>query len=338
MRSESTPAIGATKIGIAVHGSIRRPASQRRVALHGLEELREQEDRAEHPEEHQQRGDVGRREGRGCGRSAAAASARRRAAPRARTAPSSDHAGGRARPTISGLVQPSSLPRTRPQTMPNRPALARASPGRSSESVRAAALRQAQQRQREQDEADRHVQPEDPLPGDALDDGAADERAERDGEAADPAPDAERDAAPRRRDGARTGSSASAAVTIAPPTPCTRAGRDRARSIDGASAASAEPTVKIARPMHEHPAAAEAVAERGAGEQQHREGQRVGVDRPLEPLQATRRGRPWITGSAVVTTRLSSVTMNSATEVTMKVQIGRCSCTHALSSPLPFVT
>ncbi len=33
--------------------------------------------------------------------------------------------------TISGLVQPSAFPRTRPQTMPNRPALASPTPGRS---------------------------------------------------------------------------------------------------------------------------------------------------------------------------------------------------------------
>ena len=33
--------------------------------------------------------------------------------------------------TISGLVQPCALPRTRPQTIPNNPALARPSPGRS---------------------------------------------------------------------------------------------------------------------------------------------------------------------------------------------------------------
>ena len=62
MRSDSAPAIGATKIGIAVHGRMRRPAPKRRVALHGLEELRQQEDRAEHPEEHEQRGDVRLRE------------------------------------------------------------------------------------------------------------------------------------------------------------------------------------------------------------------------------------------------------------------------------------
>jgi len=36
--------------------------AERRVALHGLEELRQQEDRPEHPEEHQERGDVRERE------------------------------------------------------------------------------------------------------------------------------------------------------------------------------------------------------------------------------------------------------------------------------------
>ena len=43
--------------------------------------------------------------------------------------------------------------------------------------------------------------------------------------------------------------------------------------------------VKIVEPDREHPPAAEAVAERGAGQQQHGEGERVGVDRPLEPVE-----------------------------------------------------
>ena len=50
-----------------------------------------------------------------------------------------------------------------------------------------------------QNEADRDVEPEDPLPGDALDDRAADQRAERDGQAADPAPCSEREPALLRR-------------------------------------------------------------------------------------------------------------------------------------------
>src|SRR3989337_2511013 len=59
-------------------------------------------------------------------------------------------------PTIAGLVQPSPLPLAR--------------------------------RQRNQDEPDRHVQPEDPLPRDAVDDRSADERPHCDGKAGDPGP------------------------------------------------------------------------------------------------------------------------------------------------------
>ena len=62
MRSDSSPAIGATSIGMPVHGSVRRPASNGRVALDRLEELGEQEDRAERPEVHRQRHGVGRGE------------------------------------------------------------------------------------------------------------------------------------------------------------------------------------------------------------------------------------------------------------------------------------
>src|SRR5439155_26786262 len=50
-------------------------------------------------------------------------------------------------------------------------------------------------------ETDRDVQPEDPLPGDALDDRAADEWPERDREAADAAPGAECEPALLGRDG-----------------------------------------------------------------------------------------------------------------------------------------
>ena len=50
-------------------------------------------------------------------------------------------------------------------------------------------------RERDQHGADRDVDPEDPVPVSELDHRAADERAERDGDAADPRPDAERHAA-----------------------------------------------------------------------------------------------------------------------------------------------
>ena len=59
-------------------------------------------------------------------------------------------------------------------------------------------------------------------------------------------------------------------------------GRRRARSIDGASAAAADASGEDREPDREHPPAAEAVAERRAGQEQHGEGERVRVDRPLE--------------------------------------------------------
>ena len=68
------------------------------------------------------------------------------------------------------------------------------------------------------------------------------------------------------------------------------------------------------------PLPAEAVAERGAGQQEDGESERVRVDDPLELLDATRRGRRGSTGRAVVTTRLSSTTMKSAIEVIANVQ------------------
>ena len=67
----------------------------------------------------------------------------------------------------------------------------------------------------------------------------------------------------------------------APPTPCSA----RARlSVSGevASPHSTEATVKIDEADHEHAAAADAVGERAAGEQQRRERERVGVDHPLQ--------------------------------------------------------
>ena len=115
IRSESSPAIGAIRIGIAVQGRIRRPGLERRGALHGLEVLGEQEDRAEHPEEHEQRGDVGRGEGAVAEEAHRQHRRCRRAAPRGRTARGRPRRRASAE-TTSTDVQPASLPRTRPQT------------------------------------------------------------------------------------------------------------------------------------------------------------------------------------------------------------------------------
>ena len=56
-------------------------------------------------------------------------------------------------------------------------------------------VRQHGQDERDRDDADRHVDPEDGLPVPALDDGAADQRADRDAEPGDAAPDADRERA-----------------------------------------------------------------------------------------------------------------------------------------------
>ena len=54
----------------------------------------------------------------------------------------------------------------------------------------------------------------------------------------------------------------------------------------GASAAAAEARVKSGEAADEEPPPAEPLAERRAGQQQDGEGERVGVDRPLEACDA----------------------------------------------------
>ena len=73
--------------------------------------------------------------------------------------------------------------------------------------------------------------------------------------------------------------------TIAAPSPCTARATSSAR-IDGASAAAAEASGEDPDPDREHQPAPEAVAERGAGEQEDGEDERVGVHGPLEPAEA----------------------------------------------------
>ena len=136
-------------------------------------------------------------------------------------------------------------------------------------------------RERREHEPDRDVEPEDPVPRDAADDRAADERAERDREAADAAPDAEREPAPLRPAPPAERIVSVSGVTIAPPTPCTRA-RDVERVRGRRERGDRRRAGEEQQAEHEHAPAAEAVAERGAREEQHREGERVRVDRPLE--------------------------------------------------------
>ena len=134
---------------------------------------------------------------------------------------------------------------------------------------------------RDRDEADRDVDPEDPLPGEALGDRPADERPDRDREAGDAAPRAERDARVARGGTAADRIVRLSGVMIAPPTPwmarATISVRDvrRERGDRRAAGEDREADDEQALP-------AEPVAERGAGQEQDRERQRVGVDDPLE--------------------------------------------------------
>ena len=72
-------------------------------------------------------------------------------------------------------------------------------------------------------------------------------------------------------------------MTTAAPAPCTARAAISAPTT-GASAQAAEASDEQREPGREQPPPAEAVAERGAGHQQHREAEVVGVDRPLELL------------------------------------------------------
>ena len=181
-------------------------------------------------------------------------------------------------------VQPASLPRTRPHTIASRPAAERARPGRSSRPFEPCVSWSLPQRERDQHEPEGNVEPEDPLPGDALHDRAADERAERDGQAADAAPGAERDTAAIRRHRGREDRQRERQHDRAAE-PLDRAGRDqlvRRPGERGQGRAAGEDR----KADREEPPAAEAVAERGAGEEQDGEGEGVGVHHPLEPGQA----------------------------------------------------
>ena len=183
--------------------------AERRVALHGLEELRQQEDRAEHPEEHEQRGEVRERERR------VAEERHRQHRMRSAQLPGDERAdesepepeGGEdlgARP--AQLVAADQAPDD-----PEHAGADEADAGQVELAGRPVALGQPGQCERHEQDPDRDVEPEDVLPREALDDGTADDRAERDREPADRAPRAEREPALRAAERRPRGSSASAA-------------------------------------------------------------------------------------------------------------------------------
>jgi len=118
------------------------------------------------------------------------------------------------------------------------------------------------------------------VPRDAAHDGATDDRAECDSQAGDAAPGADEGTAAIRRharaqDRERQRRDDRTAHTLSCTSGDQRSGRRRERSRRRRDGEDRETN-------HEHSAPAEAVAERSSGQQQHREGERVCVDRPLE--------------------------------------------------------
>ena len=183
-------------------------------------------------------------------------------------------------PATPKLVQPFSLPCVRPQTMPSRPVLTRARPGRSS-----ALFGPLLSLRRKKAMGSR-----------AMPMGTLSQKIhcqERPSTTAPPTtgPSATARPAvplqmPRARPRRAGGTAAErivrvSGVTTAPPTPC-RARAAMSASMLGAIAASAEPEREQRKSCEEHPLAPEPVAQRGARQQQHREGEGVRVDRPLE--------------------------------------------------------
>ena len=183
-------------------------------------------------------------------------------------------------PTISVLPQPSSLPRTRPQTIPKRPALARPRPGRSS---CADGPRLSSRRKNASGASTRpigtfsqkihcHERPWTTAPPTTGPSATA----------RPPIPPQAPSARPRRSARHRRGEERErerrddrAAEPLDRPRDVEREDARRERSRGRGDGEDPDPD-------HEHPPAAEAVAERRAGEEQHGERQRVGVDGPLE--------------------------------------------------------
>ena len=280
IRSERIPAIGATSIGMPVQGSVRRPASSgeyiwtvwkncasRKIAPKMPNVIaRETPLVAANARLRKKRiGSIG-----AAVRSSCATNATSRAAPTAiEPATSSEPQPARvaADDAVDDAEEAGAGERDAREVEPPR---------------RAVALLQLAHGERGEDEADGHVEPEDPLPADALDDGAADERAERDAEAAHAGPDAEREAAllgggvgAQQRERERGDDRGADALE--------RAGGDqragRGREGGGGRGGGEDPQAD-----HEDAAAAEAVAERRAGEEEDGERERVRVDRPLQRL------------------------------------------------------
>ena len=109
-------------------------------------------------------------------------------------------------------------------------------------------------------------------------------------------------------------------ATTAPPRPWTRAGDDRAGPGPGESPPASEASANSSEAGDEHPALAEQVGGAAAQQQEAGEGQRVGVDDPLQVDGREARGPSRIDGSATFTTETSRITMNCARQQRIRIQ------------------
>ena len=317
MRSERAPAIGATNIGIAVQGSTRNPASSgvypcavwkncvSRKIDPNIPKYMKRDDAfaAENARLRKNRmGSIG-----SVARRSQATKAASSIAPRTRAV------------TICGLDQPSEFPLTRPQTIPSRPALPSASPGRSSALSgpvdswsRVASGSRTSPTGTFSQKIHCHEMPSTTAPPTSGPIATA-----------SPAiPDQAPSAAPRRsRETAALRIVSVSGVTIAPPTPWT-ARAAMSHSADCERAAAADAPVKSATPIMKSRFRPKR-SPRAAPVKRNTANVSVYALTVHSSCSSVAPRSTRITGMAVETTRLSSTTMKSAIDVTARVQMVR---------------
>jgi hypothetical protein len=185
---------------------------------------------------------------------------------------------------ISSLLQPTWFARTRPQTRLTTPAETEGDAGQVEPHEVAAAFRQQPHREKDADHAERDVDPEDPMPVDALCERTTDQRSAGDGEAGEPSRHADDETAPLVREGGGEDRQAErhhgrAAQSLHRPR------RNQERRVRSQRARRRGEGEK-GEPEHEDAAATEAVAVRRGGDDPGREGDPVGVHGPLQRRQS----------------------------------------------------
>ena len=254
---------------------------QRRVAQHELEVLGDEEGGGEGRARHEERGRV-------AGRECPDAEQRQRQHRLGRPAFPPEEGGqeGRAHgqggdgpgAAPAGLARVHEPPDEADGTGRNERHPPQVEPGRC-----AVALRQQPQRQQAGGHPDRNVDPEDPVPVQSLGDQATDQRADRDGQARQPAVDADDHAPALHGKRSRQDRQAERQDGRAAQALHGTGGDQRGRAGRQGTGGRGEGEQRQAR--DEDPAPPEAVGERGGGDDTRGERDAVGVHRPLQGRQ-----------------------------------------------------